>query len=229
MYKVIFIALLLFCGKAGHAQYFTTEYDTAYSTITNDANVYNLITNVSGNDFAISWHVSGHDFPADWSSASALAICDNALCRTNAGNQLLSGTVFNTAPYEPGIPGDFHLMLDLTNASVGTHYLSVNLTHDTQSKEVLFIINHWPLGLTTTYSTNPPLIYPNPATDQLTITGLQGMSRIVCINSYGQNILKQGVTGKDVTIHVSDWPAGIYSILYFDMQGHIAGSARFAH
>jgi hypothetical protein len=61
-------------------------------------------------------------------------------------------------------------------------------------------------------SGNDLKVFPNPATDQLTITGDQmQVSKISLINMLGQRVLDYDGTGvSPLNIDISDLPAGIY-------------------
>ena len=62
-------------------------------------------------------------------------------------------------------------------------------------------------------------IYPNPATDVLTINSDSKISSVRVLNYLGQTIDNINTTGMDVTINTSTYEAGIYFIQIKTEQG----------
>ena len=64
----------------------------------------------------------------------------------------------------------------------------------------------------TVVNTQIPLVYPNPATKELTISTSDKISSIVISNLLGQVLFSQQFNSQQVQIDVSDLPAGMYLI-----------------
>ncbi len=59
-------------------------------------------------------------------------------------------------------------------------------------------------------------IFPNPATDQLTITGGSGAEQLTIINAIAQLITQQNCTGRKTTINISTLSPGLYYLIIKD-------------
>ena len=225
--KLLMMAMM--ACSAAKAQFFETQHDTVRAAVIGSGNVYNLVTNISTSPIFLQWRITGHDFPADWSGAANLAICDNALCRSNSGNQLLAGNVFNTAPYQAGEEGDFHLMLNLSASSAGKHYLVVELFNDSQRNEIVFIIDHWMLGSELRQPRGGFNVYPNPAGDHLIVSGTAEATVLTMINSLGQVVRKNKLVQGNETVSLADLPEGWYIVFIYDWKGTMIGNKKVLH
>jgi hypothetical protein len=61
-------------------------------------------------------------------------------------------------------------------------------------------------------TTNSFAIFPNPAHDKLTITGLSGEQTLMLVNTLGQVLILQPITDNEYTLDVSRLPAGVYTL-----------------
>ena len=66
-------------------------------------------------------------------------------------------------------------------------------------------------------------IFPNPAQDQITLTGLAENSKIKILNTSGQQLYKAEASS-EVNISVGGWPRGIYIIMV--IEGHAATTRK---
>lgn len=71
----------------------------------------------------------------------------------------------------------------------------------------------WPAGIATLSADNKMELYPNPATNQLTIKTLHGdYSSLAIMSSVGNTVMQHEITGISTSIDVASLPAGIYYI-----------------
>ena len=65
-------------------------------------------------------------------------------------------------------------------------------------------------------------VYPNPASDMVTVSCLENISRVELISYTGQLILKEQMNKKSTTLNAANLPAGIYFIRVFTERGTIS-------
>lgn len=63
------------------------------------------------------------------------------------------------------------------------------------------------------------LIYPNPAKDKITISGLKGGERVAMYNAQGQLVYKKGNTAYQLNIGMENIANGIYTIIVINKNG----------
>jgi len=62
--------------------------------------------------------------------------------------------------------------------------------------------------------TNKLVVFPNPITEQLTVTGLKGeYDKIVVYNMQGAPLLKQTINGETARVDVSSLTEGVYLLV----------------
>jgi Secretion system C-terminal sorting domain len=59
-------------------------------------------------------------------------------------------------------------------------------------------------------------VFPNPAKDVITITGIRSNETIKLLNAEGRILMQKVSTGQSTTMDVSKFPSGMYIITYFD-------------
>ncbi len=70
------------------------------------------------------------------------------------------------------------------------------------------------------HNNNLTTIYPNPATNQFTVTSPEGLTQISLLNVSGQVILqKNPLSEKSVSVDVTDLPSGIYFVKVSTLEG----------
>lgn len=228
------IGALAIPGK-GLAQAFTTPQDTVKATYpANDGNFHNDITNTSGGDITVQWRVVGNDFPASWKDESVVGICDNLLCRTNAGGLLLSGTTYTSGTIANGTTADFHLQMSMSPASVvpGTYWITAQLKSGTTTKNVTWIVSKFPTGVSTvTRSEDDVVVYPNPARGSVNVvfSSEANVKSVAVYNLIGKMASIYKVNGNSANIPLNDVPAGIYFLRLLDAQGNVVATRKFTH
>ncbi len=59
-------------------------------------------------------------------------------------------------------------------------------------------------------------IYPNPALNTITITGVNENQIVRVFNIQGNELLEKKASGQSLTIDISKYPSGVYMVQYFD-------------
>ncbi len=210
-----------------NSQTFTIPHDTIIATIETSDKLHNDMANIDSVSIKVVWKIVSHDFPSDW--GSSLAICDNNVCYTNGGNFLLNGSAKTTGFINVGDTGIFYIWPDLTSASAGTHYLQVNMTHNSYSKDSWYIITKSTTGITT-FKQSSALVstFPNPTSDQLNVLFDEslGVKNIEISNMNGQLVYSNPISINS-KIDVSQIPAGSYFVHLFNENRHIVGVSKF--
>lgn len=73
---------------------------------------------------------------------------------------------------------------------------------------------------------NPVAVYPNPATRDVTISGLTGDEEIVLYNIHGQRIQSIDASGSAMTLDISRQPSGIYLLSIMDRSGSVLNKVK---
>jgi hypothetical protein len=74
----------------------------------------------------------------------------------------------------------------------------------------------------------PLQIAPNPAADWLSVRNIEGLVRLDVFNLFGQRVASANTSGDaQIDLNVSQFPAGIYTLVGYDRSGQLAGNAKF--
>ena len=238
--KKTLLALFVFVGFIGEsalAQNFTLPSMSSNDTIAKSINpgldkIYNKIRNVSSSPITVTWKVLAHDLPADWSNTTdaEFGVCDNLQCYYNTNNAILGGTANNTLAIAPGGESDFHVQINLDNASTGTHYIKFNYTDGTQTEDAVFLITKTPTNVSTITRTDDEIvIYPNPAKDFVNVlfNANAGVKTIAVHNMIGKLVNIYKVSANSARLETAELPAGVYFIRLQDAQGRVVGTRKF--
>lgn len=245
--------LLLLCSvglsAAAIAQSFTTQYDTTGTppggdTVSGATMIYNYIGNPSTTDsFQLSWQIIASDFPKSWYGTNSFGICDNHTCKNNDATTLYlwngtKGDSFLSNYYSiatGGFPtnGDFHMVMNLSGAAGGTHYMTVHL-RDVQtgySKNITFLVTKGYLGVSTVVKTDDDvLLYPNPAINEVNLVynANAGVKNIAVYNLIGKVMRVYKVTSNTgANLQIGDFPSGIYFVRMMNAQGNVVATRKF--
>jgi hypothetical protein len=225
MKRILLVSSFVLFGTGVGAQSFTMQHDTVEALVPTFDNLFNEITCIASDSIVVDWRVIDSDFPADWSTANALGICDNYLCRTNYNNQLLDGTSYSSGKYPPGEPGDFHLQVYLTSSSTGTHYLRVELREGTnQTDTITFIVHHFATSASIIADDDQLVVYPNP-TNGLILVNLEDLESIALYDTQGRKVKE----GRMNVIDARDLPDGVYLIDTWKEQRKYRSKVVVAH
>ena len=236
MKRSIFIIAVLLCifHETGRAQSFKVAYDTVYINVTSDTAYYDNVTNLLSSPITISWKVVATNFPSDW--LALLAFCDNKNCYYNASGTIWPGaTTFTSIPIAGSSTGVFDNVTDLrSTTSRGCYFVTVRLSNTaipTDTAYETFEIK-CPTNVNTIPSeANNVKLYPNPATDNLTIrySSSAGAAKICVYNTLGKMIANYKITDTTITnIPVSNLATGIYFIRLTDDEGNVVAIQKFS-
>jgi hypothetical protein len=79
-------------------------------------------------------------------------------------------------------------------------------------------------GVITFQERNPIKLYPNPATDKITIESNYVNNKIEIYNNLGQNVYSCHSTGLTSEINVSEYPTGIYFVKLSNQNGKVTST-----
>jgi len=220
------------------AQGFTVA-DTVWQTVNGSATVMGPVTNKEDSTITLKWSVLSTSFPADWLTETAFSICDDEFCRSNASGALWNGTGGNT--YHPlyysnaskDSVGDFHLLLNLTGLSSGSHYVTVRFSHTptgTSTTET-FVINKWPTAVSNVNNAdNNIVLYPNPAHDEVNVVYDENadIKNIAVYNIIGKVMAVYKVTNNtSANLNLENIPSGIYFVRLINSHGDVVVTRKF--
>jgi len=247
---ILFLACLMnfalpFLVRAQVPATFTVASDVVTVTVLKTLSPADNITNITGNNLALSWHVTACDFPVDWLTVAAFGICDDVNCRNNSGGSLWnettgSGNTFTSIYYTNGAVlhdsvGGFSLSLDLASATtMGTHSVTINI-RDTVSgynKNVTFTISK--LVNTVAVPAVPVgggdvILYPNPANDDVNVIydAASDVRNIAVYNIIGNVLTVYKVSGSSANLDLSNFQSGIYFVRLYDGEGRVVATKKF--
>ncbi|MBA3828807.1 MAG: T9SS type A sorting domain-containing protein [Taibaiella sp.] len=249
MKKFLLIALG-FCGMfsiKGYAQAtFTTTADTVWASTTSSSSDLLIPDHITGNKIGdsvrVTWTVDTCDFPTDWlatGSVSNLSICDNNICYFNPPPSfpMWGGSSRNTyvsAPYHYHVAADYHMGINLTNAtSTGTHFLTAKLTDAVSgyTKKVTFVVTRAPAAVYNVNGNDEISLYPNPARNQVNVvfSAESNVKTISLYNMIGRIVSVYKVVGNSAGIDISTMPSGIYFMRLVDVDGNVIATRKFTH
>lgn len=231
MKKIILSAFSAFCVFAAsnaNAQDFTATADTIYYTVNGAMNVHNDLT-AHVSTVTVAWNVTYNNIPSDWKTG--LGICDNVACYPSS---ILNGTTTDTtAPFSSTC--DFHLQLDLTNATTsGTYYVTLHLMEVGGAgtmKNITFAINRWPTGISKVNRNADVTLYPNPAINDVNLVfdPNAGIRNVAVYNLIGKQVSAYRVAGSSARLDLGNVPSGIYFVRLMDAQGNVVTTKKFTH
>ncbi|HYD21922.1 MAG TPA: T9SS type A sorting domain-containing protein [Flavipsychrobacter sp.] len=211
---------------------FSTPHDTVAATFNGSTiDLHNDITAI-GSPSQIYWKSAGTNFPASWSTNSSVSVCDNNTCLNNQNNNMLNGSEYLSAFYQPGVPGLFKASFDLTTGVSGTYYVNY-LLRDSASgdtKTITFVVTKFPTSAGSLSKNNDEVtLYPNPATDDLNVVfgANDGVKNIAVYNVIGKAIVVYKVAGNSAKMDISRLPNGVYFLRLSDAKGQVVSTKRF--
>lgn len=221
MKQLYTLSFLLFFAVQVSAQDFNYSPSQVIDTeLTTDTYAYpnmDIMTDTA-QDIQYEWELISNDIPTGWS----YSLCDYNLCYAGIP---ATGTMAAITEAEAG------------NGTIGYFKLTLSpwqIAGTAQVQIYVYDINDYNKGDTVTFNFTHVssvgineseiadlTIYPNPATDAVTIGNISpDVSQIQVINLVGEVVQNIGLTGKSTEIlNVSDYPAGIYFISYQNTEG----------
>lgn len=209
------LAFLVFSLNQAFAQRFTVPNDTIKESVYDSKTMYNNITNTSVDSIKITWKVIAHDFPESW--GRDFAICDNLNCYYNLNNSLLDGSPYTSSPILPGTKGNFYVLLDLTTADNGKHFVTIQMTDGITPVNATWVITRLSTGLTMIQkNADNILLYPVPCNNNLTFKYDEKDKdlQVEVYNALGMQVLQQNQVESGSPVDVSKLPKGLYFIKF---------------
>ncbi|MBS1782115.1 MAG: T9SS type A sorting domain-containing protein [Bacteroidetes bacterium] len=229
MKRVILALAFLLALTSGINAQITVQHDTVGATYYGSAlNIHNPISTTSTTPVVVRWSVTNHNLPADWMNFD-LGICDNQLCY---GSNIFNGSTTQIDTAKNNKPIDLKLAINpgVTN---GSFFVSVNIRDGVSTnKNVVFIINKWPTGVTTISKVEDDVtLYPNPANDNVNIVfdGGLNVKNVMVYNLIGKPVKVFKVSGNSAKLDINDVPSGIYFVRLLNAQGQIVATRKFTH
>ena len=216
--------------------------DTVYATVEGTTIVEDTVKILSSSGVRLKWHVMSSNFPSDWLSESAFGICDNNSCYYNIGGDLwngISGNTFTsdlyTMPSPPlGPYGDYHLALNFSSVSTGTHYVTISLTDvlsspSTSQTTTIIISKPYASSVPSVANTDNTVIYPNPATSELNVVydASADIKSIAVYNIIGKIMSVYKVEANSANLNLSNLPSGIYFVRLVNSHGEVVVTKKF--
>ena len=237
------ILLLLFCLNAiiapfiVKAQSFIVTSDTVFTVVGSNAQAYDYLVNTSAIDINYTWHVDTSDAPADWLYDSLLSICDNKLCRNNDHDMYLwndtthTGATFTSSVVGPSDSGYINFHLNLTHATLGTHYFVVSLnTGSGGSKTMTFVFYKVGDGVpAVNMQLNEAVLYPNPAKNEVNLVYNEAsdVKNIAVYNIIGKVMAVYKVGSTSANLDLNNMPPGIYFAKLYSSAGNVVATRKF--
>jgi len=217
------------------AQSFTMA-DTVYATVDGTQIVYDsVMVPTGGSAVKLKWHVISSNFPSDWLTEAAFGICDNNQCYNNTGGTYIwngiSGPFFTSNTYS--VSGDYHLALDLSGVSSGTHWVTVSLSdiNSSTSQTATFIITKpVPSAVPAVINSDNIVLYPNPASNELNVVydASADVKNIAVYNIIGKVITVYKVTANNsANLDIENLPSGIYFVRLMNSHGDVVVTRKF--
>lgn len=212
----LFILSVIFIFSI-HAQHFiftpTDDY-VGYQNLEEYKNHTVYQQNLTGSELILSWENLGFDFPWDWT----VLTCDFGGCYSGipAGSTML--------PISDTIKGFLKLTVNANGVpGTGTVTFKVwDFKYPNQCDTVSFAVHAGVFtGIENDLQENRMQVYPNPATDRLTIENVNEQSFIKLVNHMGQVVFERKIhLSGHLTIDVSEYSPGIYFLISEDISGN---------
>ena len=187
---------------------------------------YIFLHNTHSDSIVIKWGVSSSQGPAQW----GLAFCDNRNCYNLPTPQRLS------LPVAPGDSIDMHAQFGAACVSgSGFIVISASIQGDTNAPVILTykanITATCATGINNLSNEDAIEVFPNPATDQISISGLaiNHNVSVQVIDIQGRLLSTEDkIAGNNLSLNVSALPAGLYFIKKTDRQTNQVSTKRFS-
>jgi hypothetical protein len=138
----------------------------------------------------------------DWTIAAGID------CRLWEVEQSNDGIQFKTCATFPGGKTSYHFVGETGDLPGGQEFFRLKMT--TTGKEISYskiLVVHNPGHSSFT-------VYPNPARNIITISGLQEKGRIALIHSSGKTVMETNATAAPCILNISFFPAGLYVLRF---------------
>jgi hypothetical protein len=206
--------------------YITMADSSQFSTI----NGLIFLHNNRADSVIVRWHLASDTVPTGWT----ILFCDNQNCYQ------LPTTPKTSLPVAPGDSIDMHAEFSpACIAGIGTMRIGATVERSSNDSIIQSFIltyqanisNACTSGINTINSESAIHVFPNPASGQLSISGLTyGHNLIIqVIDLQGRLISSENALADNlVSINVSSLPAGMYLLKTTDLQSNVTSINRFS-
>jgi hypothetical protein len=236
----LFTLFLLFCGLGiasaqsltidpSDSVYITANDSSQFSTINGLIFLHNNLSNPT-DSIIVRWHLLSDTVPTGWT----ILFCDNQNCYQ------LPTSPKTSLPIAPGDSIDMHAEFSpACIGGIGTMRISATVeqsSNDSILQSFVFtyqanIANDCGTGINN-ITNNPAIhVFPNPATDQLSISGLTYGHNLTVqlIDLQGRVISSQNMVADNlVSLNVSSLTTGLYLVKISDQQNNQTTVNRFS-
>ncbi|MBI3512127.1 MAG: T9SS type A sorting domain-containing protein [Bacteroidetes bacterium] len=158
----------------------------------------------------------GAGYGDDWQMATNYPIV-----RFTSGTNVFYARTFNwnsTGLQRGSAPDTTYFTLP-AGLPLGSYSLAV-IANGISSDTITYLNLPCAVGINTINEENNLLIYPNPASANLNIINISGKTILLVYNSLGELVLEKE-TESDLTLDVSQLPAGVYTMVVNDDEGRV--------
>jgi hypothetical protein len=220
MKKLLFLLTLTVTGFISQAQV-VIKHDTVwYKGFPKDNVLHSLkdtITNNTASPVIINWNKSAENILTGW---SVLGLCDPAACYLNSSDN-------HSATLNPGESGVWYVdMKAATTAQDGTSWVTLTTNYG----DMVYMFQTWPTSVKDFDNNNLVSIYPNPATDKITIALTdKRIASVQVVNVIGRKMARFEVDPSrdhSLTYNLDHVANGVYLLQFSDSKGKILGVRR---
>ncbi|MDB5281552.1 MAG: hypothetical protein JWO06_627 [Bacteroidota bacterium] len=185
---------------------------------------YIYLHNTHSDSIKINWRLVSADTVPGWS----LQLCDNQNCYP------LPNTPKTSAWLAPGDSLDFHAIL-APAAIAGSGWMKVSVQIAADTFPALIITYHANVTVTSginsvSAESNAIHVFPNPATDMITIEGLtpSQSSTVQILDVQGRVLSAESrIENPSLNLSISNLPAGSYLVKVLDAEGRLTAVKKF--
>ncbi len=220
MKKLLFLLTLTATGLISQAQV-DIKHDTVwYKGFPKDNVLHSLkdtITNNTSSPVTIIWNKSDDSLLPGW---TILGLCDPGACHQNSLDP-------HNATLNPGESGVWYVdMKAATTAQDGTSWVTISTNYG----DMVYMFQTWPTSVKDFDYNNLVHIYPNPATDKITIALTdKRIASVQVVNVIGRKMARFEVDpSRDniLTYNLDHVANGVYLLQFSDSKGKILGVRR---
>ena len=215
---LLFFSLTLLLGTI-KAQVFSWKTNDSVSVVSTDgtASLKLMMTNISGDSLSLDWKLISNTFPSAWD----VTLCDYNTCYIGIPD---SGSMKKLGQLELGF---LTLTVDMKNelGAAEMRFYVYDASDTTAGDTATFLLDaSIATGIGQLNDVNKTqIVFPNPASDYVTLKGINGKSANVWIYDLNGKEIKSSTL--DLTMNtqlsVQELNAGIYLIKVLDSNGQL--------
>ena len=169
----------------------------------------------AGLTYTITYKYNGADGANDANETLRVLMTNGATSTATFQQQLgLYSGIVQTGTFENLETQAISQTVTFIPATTGNYNLAFNVTSPASSGFLLLFEYTVSAGVLSTqqFSQNNLKVYPNPASNQLTVSQNDEISAIEIFNLMGQKVLSQNANSNEVTVNISSLSVGTYSM-----------------